>query len=315
MLLLIHIERIFAKSGRSDKHAPIAWALEGRAFVISDREELVSTWLPRFFRHGKFQSFTRKLYRWGFRQVNLPRELSRETDRELVFASPHFQRDQRNLMTFMKSVTAEGIRRRQRQQQRVPTVQDTTVNDVASGVARSFSVAPRRSAALGLNPAGMMLPQISPPGFLPVDQQAFLLSQQVGFLASLRSQALLNQQQAFSPGRGMMPLDPQTQQNLLLSLMLSNPQGQDPVAHALAPFSQHQAIVHPVAASVPFSQHPSATRAVSSATPQPKAPRQAAPDPATLERLRMATELLLRHGIPPPRPQEPPDGDQQERQS
>lgn len=116
MLMLIYMDQEFAKSGKKAEEAPIGWTLEGRAFVIRNKENLVKDWMPLFFRHGKFQSFTRKLYRWGFRQVNLPKDTSSQEKRDLVFASPHFQRDKRELMVHMKSVTAASVRREQREQ-------------------------------------------------------------------------------------------------------------------------------------------------------------------------------------------------------
>ena len=114
MLLLVHIERVFAKSGKNEKNAPLAWTLEGRAVMIQgdDRNKVVQEWLPLFFPKGKFESFTRKLYRWGFRQVSLSRPSSEaEQNRTLVFASPCFQKDRRSLMAYMKSVTARNNRR------------------------------------------------------------------------------------------------------------------------------------------------------------------------------------------------------------
>mmetsp|Transcript_276 Transcript_276/g.573 ORF Transcript_276/g.573 Transcript_276/m.573 type:complete len:444 (+) Transcript_276:228-1559(+) len=112
MLMLIHIERVFAAAGKKDEDAPIGWTLNGRAFVIRSKEELVQSWLPTFFRQGKFQSFIRKLYRWEFRQVNLPRSSSQE-ERKFIFASPHFQRAKPSLMAHMRSVTAASVRREQ----------------------------------------------------------------------------------------------------------------------------------------------------------------------------------------------------------
>jgi hypothetical protein len=116
MLMIMHVERQFARSGRSTEKAPIAFALDGRAFVIrGDREEFVQNWLPQFFPKGKFQSFTRKIYRWEFRQVVLVRDMPQQDrkKRNIVFANPYFQRDRKGLMAHMKSVTVEGDRRRQ----------------------------------------------------------------------------------------------------------------------------------------------------------------------------------------------------------
>jgi HSF-type DNA-binding len=123
MLMLIHIERYFTKQGWSLEKAPIAWTRNGRAFIIRDNDKLVSDWLPMFFQKGKFSSFKRKLYRWGFRQVQLHNHhggdllsataIAAGNSRELVFGNEHFQRDQKVLLPRMKSITAESLRRQQ----------------------------------------------------------------------------------------------------------------------------------------------------------------------------------------------------------
>eukprot|EP00977_Amphora_coffeiformis_P015667 scaffold4617_cov224-Amphora_coffeaeformis.AAC.1 len=114
---------------------PIAWTMGGLALKIppgSPREALVHQWLPLFFPHGKFTSFTRKLYRWGFRQVEVPQQNNQDpgtiglsssdatTDsktKTLWFAHAYFQRDQPTLMAYMQSVTAAGVRRKAERQQ------------------------------------------------------------------------------------------------------------------------------------------------------------------------------------------------------
>lgn len=63
MLMLMHMEKIFAVSGKRPDQAPIGWVDGGLAFYIRNKQELVSKWLPLFFRQAKFSSFTRKLYR------------------------------------------------------------------------------------------------------------------------------------------------------------------------------------------------------------------------------------------------------------
>lgn len=112
MLMLIHIERIQAKTGEKAESAPIGWVADGQAFVIRDKAKLCSKWLPLFFRQAKFSSFTRKLYRWGFRQVNLAADAPQLT-REMFFGNENFQRDNTSLLTKMRSITAAGRRREQ----------------------------------------------------------------------------------------------------------------------------------------------------------------------------------------------------------
>lgn len=112
LLMLVQAERDAAKSGNHSEDACIAWDSNGRAVIIRNKEQLINTLLPEFFCKSKFSSFTRKLYRWGFRQV-MGKANSKKTSRadEIVFCHPLFQRDNKPLMMNMKSVTAEGTKR------------------------------------------------------------------------------------------------------------------------------------------------------------------------------------------------------------
>mmetsp|Transcript_31936 Transcript_31936/g.68970 ORF Transcript_31936/g.68970 Transcript_31936/m.68970 type:complete len:473 (+) Transcript_31936:60-1478(+) len=44
----------------------VKWIPSGRAFCIVDQNEFVKTVMPKFFRGAKFDSFVRRLKRWGF---------------------------------------------------------------------------------------------------------------------------------------------------------------------------------------------------------------------------------------------------------
>lgn len=123
MLLLSHVER----TTRHMTDDPcIDWTLDGRAFAVHDKATFVKDLLPSFFPQSKFTSFTRKLYRWGFRQVNLKEEMHefRSSPKRIVgtkqgsrgslpvvFSHESFQRDNKALMVQMRSVTAAGTRR------------------------------------------------------------------------------------------------------------------------------------------------------------------------------------------------------------
>jgi HSF-type DNA-binding len=137
MLMLIHVEKCFAKQGQPLAKAPIAWtaaasgdgSCSSSCFVIRDSAKLVSDWLPQFFRPvAKFSSFTRKLYRWGFHQpetttTNVPPANNAPAkgsvggggsgNKELVFENEYFQRHNTALLSRMKSVTAASTRREQ----------------------------------------------------------------------------------------------------------------------------------------------------------------------------------------------------------
>lgn len=116
--MLIYVDR--ENTGEKErKHilraAAVSWILDGRAFIIRSKDDLVKDLLPMFFRQSKFASFTRKLYRWGFRQVSVSasaeRILSSNNKREMIFGHELFQKDNKALMARMRSVTAAGTRR------------------------------------------------------------------------------------------------------------------------------------------------------------------------------------------------------------
>jgi len=58
---------------RSEEAGPGRWAIHwcpnGKSFIIQHPANLSNYVLPKFFKACKFESFKRKLYRWGFRQV------------------------------------------------------------------------------------------------------------------------------------------------------------------------------------------------------------------------------------------------------
>ena len=87
----------------------IAWLPDGKSFVIRNPDEFTRKVLPKFFKATKFSSFTRKLYRWGFRQVN--RGIG--PDDPIIFGNEYFQRDNAELMVKMRSITAAGTRKAQ----------------------------------------------------------------------------------------------------------------------------------------------------------------------------------------------------------
>lgn len=85
----------------------VAWLPDGKSFVIRNPDEFTRQILPKFFKATKFSSFTRKLYRWGFRQVN--RGIG--PDDPIIFGNEYFQRDNLELMTKMRSITAASTRK------------------------------------------------------------------------------------------------------------------------------------------------------------------------------------------------------------
>jgi hypothetical protein len=110
MLMLAYVDKENKRSGGDPEKLCISWILDGRAFIIRSKEEMAKQLLPMFFRQSKFPSFTRKLYRWGFRQVSVVQHSSTNR-RDMIFGHEFFQRDNKAMMGRMRSVTAAGTRR------------------------------------------------------------------------------------------------------------------------------------------------------------------------------------------------------------
>ena len=75
--------------------------------MIRNPDEFSRQVVPKFFKATKFASFTRKLYRWGFRQIN--RGIG--PDDPIIFGNEYFQKENRSLIAKMRSVTAAGTRK------------------------------------------------------------------------------------------------------------------------------------------------------------------------------------------------------------
>ena len=101
----------FAEAQEDTETFCIAWLPDGKSFVIRNPDEFTRQVLPKFFKATKFSSFTRKLYRWGFRQVN--RGIG--PDDPIIFGNEHFQRDKAEEMSKMRSITAASSRKAEAQ--------------------------------------------------------------------------------------------------------------------------------------------------------------------------------------------------------
>ena len=85
----------------------VKWLEDGKSFIIDDPDTFTKKVVPQYFKPTKFSSFTRKLYRWGFRQIN--RGMGQ--DDPVIFGSDFFQRNKPELMAKMKSTTAAATRK------------------------------------------------------------------------------------------------------------------------------------------------------------------------------------------------------------
>jgi len=108
MMLMVYVERISARLGKRKGKESIEWTADGKSFVIWHVKDFTSSWLHMFFGKTKFSSFTRKLYRWGFRQIKVCVSIKAgQCGRVLCFGNENFQRNDMTLLTKMLSITAE----------------------------------------------------------------------------------------------------------------------------------------------------------------------------------------------------------------
>lgn len=63
-------EKLMDMLDNEDVQDAITWLPGGKSFSIINPNKFTDNVLPRFFKQAKFESFVRKLYRWGFRQVD-----------------------------------------------------------------------------------------------------------------------------------------------------------------------------------------------------------------------------------------------------
>ena len=99
---LMHMMTYAEAQCATDPNFCVAWTHGGSAFVVQDPDAFTKDVVPRFFKATKFASFTRKLYRWGFRQIN--RGSTSPTD-PMIFSNDNFHRDHKYLMANMRSTT------------------------------------------------------------------------------------------------------------------------------------------------------------------------------------------------------------------
>lgn len=82
----------------ADGHGVVEWVAGGDAFVVRDKMKLETEVLPRHFNvKCKYMSFFRKLYRWGFRQ------LDKNSSDNMIFCHKDFKRGNKKQCLVMRS--------------------------------------------------------------------------------------------------------------------------------------------------------------------------------------------------------------------
>jgi len=103
----MNMMRYAEREGAGKDDYCVSWLADGKSFIVRNPDVFTRQIVPKFFKPTKFSSFTRKLYRWGFRQIN--RGIG--PDDPIVFGNEYFDRNNEHLMSNMRSVTAAGTRK------------------------------------------------------------------------------------------------------------------------------------------------------------------------------------------------------------
>jgi HSF-type DNA-binding len=54
MIMLTHVEKVYAKGGKRIDSSPVEWVQDGMVVYIRDKNKLAKDWLPQFFQQTKF---------------------------------------------------------------------------------------------------------------------------------------------------------------------------------------------------------------------------------------------------------------------
>jgi hypothetical protein len=215
----------------------IGWVLDGKGFVIRSKERLCKTWLPLFFGQAKFSSFTRKLYRWGFRKVNLAPQAMIPT--ACYFGNEYFQRDNKGLLSRMRSVTAAKTRSERAAESARHSITMPQGGPSVQPAQPSFQVNPQQLSA-SLPNMLLQQTQVAPPLGIPSIQQAPILDQSALMQQKVNLAQLLRELAAQQQLGGMQPQAAETATNQLLlglSLSMSHVSGFNQMIQTQLPFA------------------------------------------------------------------------------
>lgn len=87
------------------------WTEAGDMFVVKDQNELANTYIPQYFDHNKFPSFSRQLNFYGFRKVS-PKLGSTQTSKYVTFHHAKFHRDYPERLQEIQRTTTKNIKKK-----------------------------------------------------------------------------------------------------------------------------------------------------------------------------------------------------------
>ena len=94
-------EKLLDVLSRKDCESAITWLPYGNSFVIVSPKKFVIDVLPKYFKEAKFESFTRKLTRWGYKRITKEKNT-------VAYTHKFFRRDCPELCKMMSSGRKEN---------------------------------------------------------------------------------------------------------------------------------------------------------------------------------------------------------------
>ena len=91
-------EKLMALLAQPENQEIMRWTPSGDAFCIHDQPLFIERIMPSHFQHAKFESFTRRMRRWGFRRME---NLDKKLKGLAVFQCNLFKRDKPELSKLM----------------------------------------------------------------------------------------------------------------------------------------------------------------------------------------------------------------------
>jgi len=200
----------------------IFWVPDGKSFLIADQNRFEKEILPTYFRGTLFNSFVRKLNRWGFRRLKRTGHIS-------SFAHDLFRRDKPWLCSRMKCQSKPNFKK-------VPAKVKDDVRQYAYGdAATDFSISPvheppasggrlvSNSHVMHSLPAPPCdVPNIPPPSIPPFDMSTEELRQRQLLIASITKTSEMERQFLLAEERHFLVAQMQRRRQLQLEMQRLN---------------------------------------------------------------------------------------------
>ncbi|RKP34429.1 HSF-type DNA-binding-domain-containing protein, partial [Dimargaris cristalligena] len=103
------INKLYTIIEATENQKLIHWSPCGQKFTVTNHNELAKTVLPRYFKHGNWQSFVRQLNMYGFHKVNDVFHANATNDTQIwEFKHPEFLHGRPDLLNNIKRRTPKA---------------------------------------------------------------------------------------------------------------------------------------------------------------------------------------------------------------